>query len=871
MRRLSLFLFAGLLLSILVPQLLAQDTRQPASSVLQVVDTEPLTGQELELDGSITVYFDRNLNCETVMPAFRIVPEIVGNLDCAGNAITFTPDAGFERAATYRIAFDKSLEGADGSHLLEPYVLELDTVGFIAVSETFPAPDSVDIEPDTTLTIIFNRPVVPLTILEDRGDLPDPLTITPSIEGTGTWLNTSIYVFEPAEAFAGNTTYQVTVDAGLEAVDGALLRDDYRFSFTTQPPMVLEFSPDDGARGILLNRRVQVRFNMAMDRASVEANFYMLASLTREAVSGEFEWADDDAGFIFTPEADLQLNTTYTLGFTDGVQSASGGPGGLESAEEWSFTTVPEPDIVNTSPQNNDQAASPYRAGFTLYFASPMNPDTLADKITIEPEPEREPAFYYRDWSDAYEVSFLTYPSATYTVTVAPGAEDIYGNAIDEEYTFTYTTAPYDPEVSLNTPGPVGFYNASRQPTQVFVKYRNMDSFDLLLYQIPLANFAPLMTNETNYYYDLAYSVPLDGATLLRQWTVDGTEVPNNALRYDLLEFGADVFSLDCAAALPSRLSAGETALVVAEPDPVRARSAPVDGEIVELLYKDYALPILGQAICGEDGLLWWPVQLRDESQAWVAESVGDEYLLEPQDPASGVQIPLTDAEGQALPPGIYYLGTRSGQFQDQNHIMVVATANIVLKNSIDSVMAWVTDVQTGQPIANAPITIYGTNNRQLATGTTDADGMLIVDVPAQESVYERFLAVLQTEDQFGIGYSEFTQGIEPYNFDQSFDFFPSLYRIYAYTDRPVYRPGQPVYFRGIARSQDDVSYTVPGLQTIPVTIRDDQGNLIFDENVPLNEYGTFEGEITLDADASLGYYYISAELPGRSEYDGSY
>ncbi len=868
MRRLIALICAGLLLAGIVPQLLAQDTRQPTSSVLQVVDTEPLAGQELALDGTITIYFDRSLDCATAEDAFQIMPQLAGSLDCTGTAITFTPDEDFNRAATYRVILATSLRGADGAQLLEAYELTLNTVGYIGVTETFPAPGSMEIQPDTTLTIIFNRPVVPLTILEERDTLPDPLTISPPIVGTGEWLNTSIYTFEPDGAFAGNTTYEVTVNEGLEGVDGAVLRDAYSFSFTTQPPRLVEFSPNAGSDDARLDGRVQVRFNMAMDRASVEERFALINTETGNAVSGEFEWADDDAGFSFTPDENLQLGTIYQASFEDGVQSASGGPGGLQGEVSWTFATVPEPSIVSTSPQDGEDDSSPYRAGFTIYFASPMNPETLADRITIEPEPEREPGFYYREWSDSYEVSFLTYPSATYTVTIEPGAEDVYGNVIDEAYTFTYRTREYDPEVSLNTPGPLGFYNASRQPTQVFVKYRNMETFDLLLYDVPLERFASLATSSSSYYYDLPDNLNLPDEALLRRWTVDGREIPENALRYDLLEFGSDVFSLDCASALPSRLSAGETALVITEPDPVRARAAPVDGEIVELLYRDYALTILDRAVCGEDGLLWWPVELRDGTQAWVAESVGEEYLLAPRDPASGVEIPVTDAEGEALPPGIYYLGTRSEQFRDQSHIMIVATANIVLKNSIDSVMAWVTDVQSGQPIANAPVTIYALGYQEVASGTTDADGMLLVDVPPEESVYERFFAVLQTEEHFGVGFSEFTQGIEPYQFEQSFNFFPGLYRIYAYTDRPVYRPGQPVYFRGIARSQDDVSYTAPDLQTIPVTIRDDGGNIIFDEELPLNEYGTFEGEITLDDDASLGYYYLSAELPGRNEHD---
>src|SRR5690606_17321270 len=106
---------------------------------------------------------------------------------------------------------------------------------------------------------------------------------------------------------------------------------------------------------------------------------------------------------------------------------------------------------------------------------------------------------------------------------------------------------------------------------------------------------------------------------------IDGSDVPENALRFDLLEFNEGIGALACPAALPTRLFNGTTAIVVAEPDPVRARSEPVDGEIVDLLYIDYALPILGEPVCASDGLIWYPVELRDGTAVWVAESVGDE------------------------------------------------------------------------------------------------------------------------------------------------------------------------------------------------------------------------------------------------------
>ena len=122
----------------------------------------------------------------------------------------------------------------------------------LVVTQVLPAPDSDGIDPEATITVIFNRPVVPLMIAEDMANLPDPLSIDPPVEGAGEWLNTSIYVFQPTTALAGGTKYIVTVD-DVTAVDDTTLAEPYTWSFTTVLPAVAEVYPQDGQTDVLLN------------------------------------------------------------------------------------------------------------------------------------------------------------------------------------------------------------------------------------------------------------------------------------------------------------------------------------------------------------------------------------------------------------------------------------------------------------------------------------------------------------------------------------------------------------------------------------------------------------------------------------------
>lgn len=733
----------------------------------------------------------------------------------------------------------------------------------LQVSEVFPTEVTAT---DSVITVIFNRPVVPLVIVEDMDNLPQPLTITPLVAGTGEWLNTSIYQFTPDVALVGGTNYIVTVNAGLTAVDGSVLAEPFSWSFQTSLPQIISIQPEPLSSGVPLETNIQVTFNQPMNRPSMEAAFSLsLSDANTGAVSGTFTWNEDSDGFSFKPDNLLELDRLYAAKIDPAIYGS-----GLGGQLEWNFATVPYPAIIGTDPQAGTTDA-PASGGISLYFASPMDETTLDDKVTIEPEPWQEPNYYYRPWDNSLAVSFPTEPSTDYTVTVDAGMQDVYGNAITQPFNFSFTTAPYEPFVNLQVPGQVGFYNASREPTEVFVTHRNISRLDMELYRVGMDQFIPQLAGEMTY-YDPTYDFTISTQQLMRRWQLSST-APLNTTRYDLLNLASEPGSgVECPGALPSRLNVGDKAVVITEPDPLRARAEPPDGEIVELLYAGYALDIVGGPIC-DDGILWWEVELRGDQRGWIAESVGEEYFVEVTVPAQDTGVVVTpDANPDGtLDPGIYFLSINAPElaareYEPIRHFMVVSTANLTMKVAIDSATVWATDVQTGDSITNVPITIYDEFYNVLGSGVTNAEGIAQIELPRALDLYERRVAVLETAEHFGIGFSEWNSGVAPWMFGQNYDFFPDEYRVYMYTDRPVYRPGQPVYFRGIIRNKNDVTYTSPQLQTVPVRIRDDRGETIYEQNLPLTEFGTFTAEFNLDEDASPGYYNVSVEFPSAIE-----
>ncbi|MBN2471904.1 MAG: Ig-like domain-containing protein, partial [Anaerolineae bacterium] len=844
------------------------------ASAPQVIETDPLAGEEMALDGAVTLYFDQPMDMDSVQDLLAVEPATPLAFEVVDEAtLRFVAEKDWLRGTQYVFRLPAEVESAAGEPLSAPFELVLQTVGYLEVSEVLPAPDSTFIETDSAITVIFNRPVVPLVTVEDMDTLPDPLALDPAVEGEGEWLNTSIYVFRP-ERLEGGTTYTATIAAGLADVTGGVLAEDYTWTFETLPPAILAYEPESMAGNVALDAPVTLTFNQAMDPDSVEAAF-ILAEQETGRVRGEFSWNEDASVMTFTPAEPLAMEGFYTARVeAEQVRSASGAAR-LEDSLAWNFTTVGQPRITRTEP-GEGSAVDPY-GGFSIYFATAMDEDTLADKVQIDPAPARDYDSYYYSYDNRLQLSFTLEPSADYTVTILPGMADVYGNTIDSEQVVRFTTRPYDPSITLNTPGRVGIYSAYNPETRLFATHLNVEQLDLELHSLSLEQLARLNGPDS---WELERTFALRPETLLRRWSIP-LESALNERWYELLAITTlgESTTLSCPGAPEPRLEVGGMATVITDPDPLRAREGSPTGEIVDLLYKDYTLPVTGGPVC-ENGFIWWQVALRDGSLAWVAEGDSSEYYLELTTPASApteesaappVQTAAVGGEA-ALPPGAYYLRVTSPETQLRgndplNHMMVVATANVTFKFSSDSALAWVTDLETGVPVAGVPVVFYDAAFDQVASSVTDADGLAQASIPEMENLYEYLYAVVNTPDAFGFAVSDWTWGVEPYDFNQMPDYYPVDVRGNLYTDRPIYRPGQPVYFRGVLRARDDVTYSPPPMDELPIRIEDNLGEIVYEATLPLTEYGTFSGEFTLAEDAGLGYYQIIAQVEDAEYY----
>ncbi len=781
-------------------------TPQPIAPI--VVRTAPERSEEQALDAPLEIAFDQPMDRDSVERAFAIEPgaSVDGAFEWVDDrTMRFALDDGFERGQRYKVRVIESAKSRAGLAMQRPFELRFSAVGFLEVTNVTPADEATEILPDTVVTVLFNRPVVPLNAIEDAAGLPDPLTFVPPVRGQGEWLNTSIYQFTPdGDGFEPATEYAARISAGLaDALGNAELEDDFEWTFSTVMPAVIASLPEEADIYVAPNPIIKLAFNQPMDRPSVEENFRLISDAGDEVISGEFVWIDggldqptgedDFDGYYdykyaegqgpavvgvetmaFIPDITLEFDTIYWVELPQGTK---GKISNAETQRDFSttFAVTPYPAVASTFPEDGDEFADPWQS-LQVTFNAPMNPDTLVfgENLIIKPTVFVTQVFTYWWKSDTnLEINFPTKASSQYQVALGPDIEGRYGQQLGASTPVAWETRASSPSFFIHSPGRIATYNAYTD-TVTFISVRNLSRVNFQLHQLPKEDFITLTGSDWWEHWD---SYSRAGAEPLSAWSMDVSPNLNETLIYQV--------------------------------------------------------------------------------------NIG---------PESGL--------GDSLPPGLYYLEAdvstadiydeaRGDIFEltPERKILVVSKNNITLKASNDEALAWLTDLQSGQPVSDVPLTFEIED--ESPQSDTAGDGVALVDYRQTHNPFNPHYAFAgdpdDPDDNFAVAVSDWTEGIERYQFDNvSTEDYQQPYNAHFYTDRNIYRPGQTVHFKGILRQDDDASYSLPvAAKTAAVTISDSQGKEIFSADLPLSPMGTLHGSFELDENAALGSYSIQALYDG--------
>lgn len=393
----------------------------------------------------------------------------------------------------------------------------------LAVVTTAPADkaEEVAVSPSQTKIIVqFNHPVVPLVSVDAQKNLPQPLTITPRVNGTGEWINTSTYSFTPAQNLAVATSYSIGV-APLQDMLGQSLTG-YTWSFKTSSPAVLDTYPADNSKFAGVSQPVTLTFNTEMDRASTESRFSVKDTDHNLISSGHVEWQGVVARFI--PDKPLTYDARYEVTLKAGAQDTNKIAATTKDVI-FSFQTERAPAIVATDPRDGSTSATSIRNGFKITFASPMASEAVT--VTIVPTITNQSQYWQFDSNNTIllvQGNWLA--SRSYAVTVSGESQTRFGQKLGKDTVVRFTAAPLDPQVSLNVSGMMGMYDAN-VPQTIYATYVNVNRIDYSLYKVSVSDFIRLAGRDGGRIWS-KYRPATDN--LLRRWSLT-PNAPVNAMR----------------------------------------------------------------------------------------------------------------------------------------------------------------------------------------------------------------------------------------------------------------------------------------------------------------------------------------------------
>lgn len=166
-----------------------------------------------------------------------------------------------------------------------------------------------------------------------------------------------------------------------------------------------------------------------------------------------------------------------------------------------------------------------------------------------------------------------------------------------------------------------------------------------------------------------------------------------------------------------------------------------------------------------------------------------------------------------------------------------------------------VTDLESGKPIEGATVIYYKTN---MMNGTLQRQGEVKTDrlgiavLPARKKI-EQIRPVFR-EDTSSIitnvyPYGSFPSGQEKDRVDLS-----------LFTDRGIYRPGQNIFFKGIAYVKDTDNPHVVAGRTYTVTLRDANYKEVASKEFKTDRFGSFNGEFTIPVQTLSGNFTLVSE-----------
>jgi hypothetical protein len=215
------------------------------------------------------------------------------------------------------------------------------------------------------------------------------------------------------------------------------------------------------------------------------------------------------------------------------------------------------------------------------------------------------------------------------------------------------------------------------------------------------------------------------------------------------------------------------------------------------------------------------------------------------------------------VPAGFYMLTLADGAEIQDEMLVVLSRDALALKASASGdevqVVAWASRLASGEPLPGATVTVYDDQGQPLASGLTGPDGVYSAELTGADP--ENLVAIAALEGELTACGTR-----QEWQTDYATVASAAPHKVYLYTDRPIYRPGHTVHYKGILRHDDDGAYTpLESTQLLTLSVRDARDNVLATLNPSASSFGVISGSFTLADETGLGEYNLELLLDGHT------
>lgn len=765
--------------------------------------------------------------------------------------------------------------------------------------------------PDEVRKVSFNAPLtLHFSDSMSRSSVEAHFSIQPPLAGHFRWVDSKTLEYIPDEPLVIDDDYVISIGSDAKSLYGKSIGLDYRLHFLVSgPPRIKFISPyfdpieekiedqidgqadEDGfvgglsntASDILIippNQAVTVMFDRPIRTLTTLDNIGFSEAFPElqidPPVKGEYRWIGTTA-FQFIPEK-WTMGTTYTLKLPKGIPALDGGV----TDEEWVWHLATEaPKIDNTTPFDGDDVVLTDQA-ITLHFNQSMDLDFVrpGDNVLLYPSNDkdadhntREDGFfntevvYGKDPDGKVDRSYLVFkPEFPYQydqeyklvvkASLPGGAHQLQGGYGDrfmkEDFELKFKT--------ISKPGIVSSLPQTGEKNYedyfIQIEFASPVTSKMVEEHIsisPAIEKKPRVSTmkqgrvvqiyydlEPSTYYDFRFRGPFEDA------------VGNRGE-------GGVVISFKTAPVKPylSLLSSNSFGMFTEGLDPVY----PIKTVNVDELTMSLCHISESDFFSISKHYNWYTYRCPNPTRMTLElnSTLNKTHLRD---------LNLRQLFDTEFEPGIYFFEFSSDQYLDYNkkprrfyQTFFITSTHLALKKSDQDLLVWATDLKTGEPVPRMELSIRSNGGEELQRGVTDGNGLYKITKPFENPVYVVGTKKLGGENRWSLVGLDWANGIESWRFGLRGEWVDhDQPRAYLYTDRPLYRPGDELFFKGFYRIDRDADLSFSKERKVRITLEDSEYNEVAVKDVSLLPDGSFNGGFNLSDKASLGRYNMYAQ-----------